>query len=251
MKETRNIMGMPITVEIVDKNDVPSENLESVFDYFTQVDERFSTYKKNSEIMRINRKEVREEGYSPEMREVFALAEKTKIETNGFFDIKKPNGSLDPSGIVKGWAIQKVAEILHAKGELDFCIEAGGDIQTSGHTSEGKEWSVGIRNPLKRSENEIIKILYPRGCGVATSGSYERGAHIYNPHDAQTAPSYFVSITVIGSNILEADRFATAAFAMGRAGVVFIENLFGFEAYAIDADGIATMTSGFDVYTHA
>ena len=190
------------------------------------------------------------------MREVFALAEKTKQETRGFFDIKKPalpssgpSDMFDPSGIVKGWTIQNVAELLKKNGEQNFCIEAGGDIQTNGTNAEGDEWSVGIRNPF--NTQEIVKVLYPRGAGVATSGSYERGAHIYNPHDVSHVPNHWASITVLGPNVLEADRFATAAFAMGKEGAMFIENLLGCEAYAIDQKGIATITSGWDIYTRA
>lgn len=237
-------MGMPITVEVVGGD---ATLLESVFAYFKEVDERFSTYKENSEISKINRGELQEGEYSPHMREVFALAEKTKQETNGFFDIKTPVGLLDPSGIVKGWAIQNAAELLKEREVQNFCIEAGGDIQTSGKNEEGGEWSVGIRNPFNPSE--IIKVLYPKGRGVATSGSYARGAHIYNPHNKEASPSYWASITVLGPNVLEADRFATAAFAMGQEGAAFIEQLPGFEAYAIDQNGIATITGGFGVYT--
>jgi len=68
---------------------------------FTSVDKQFSTYKNDSEIMRINRGEISVENYSKEVKEIFALAEKTKRETSGYFDIKKPDGTLDPSGVVK------------------------------------------------------------------------------------------------------------------------------------------------------
>ena len=114
------------------------------------------------------------------MREVLALAEQTKRETGGYFDIRRPDGTLDPSGIVKGWAIRNAAAIIAASGVRDFFIEAGGDIQSSGTNASGKPWSVGIRNPF--NADEIIKVVYPRGRGVATSGTYVRGQHIYDPH---------------------------------------------------------------------
>lgn len=246
MKETRISMGMPITVEIEDSLE-PRDAIEKIFAYFVSVDERFSTYKNESEITRINRKEISEAEFSPEMREVFALAEKTKEETHGYFDIKKPDDSFDPSGIVKGWAIQRAAIQLADMGYQNFYIDAGGDIQACGVNPTGEKWSVGIRNPFNLKET--VKVVYPKKSGVATSGTYIRGQHIYNPYAPEEKFTDIISLTVIGPNILEADRYATAAFAMGRGGVYFIEKLNGFEAYAIDSRGMATMTTGFEQYT--
>jgi thiamine biosynthesis lipoprotein len=246
MKDTRIIMGMHITVEIVDKQ-VTSEIFEEIFSYFTAVDKQFSTYKNDSEIMRINRGEISPNNYSCEMREIFLLAEKTKQETLGYFDIKKSDGTLDPSGVVKGWAIKNAAKILLKKGYRNFYIDAGGDIQSCGLNQEGNVWSIGIRNPFKNEE--IIKVVCVKAQGVATSGSYIRGQHIYNPHMPEKKLLDVVSLTVIGSDILEADRFATAAFAMGKEGINFIEQLPGFEGYAIDSRGMATFTSNFELYT--
>jgi thiamine biosynthesis lipoprotein len=83
---------------------------------------------------------------------------------------------------------------------------------------------------------------------VATSGTYLRGAHIYNPHAPDAPAGDIVSLTVIGPNILEADRFATAAFAMGEGGIDFIERVDGLEGYQIDSEGMARMTSGLERY---
>lgn len=246
MKEVRIIMGMPVEIEIVGENAAASAALAAAFAHFVAVDEQFSTYKKDSEISLINRGELALAASSPEMQKVFALGEKTKKETNGFFDIRRPDGSWDPSGIVKSWAIRNAAELICRFGCNNYFLNVGGDIASYGKNTGGKEWSVGIRNPF--NVNEIVKVVYPRGKGVATSGSYIRGAHIYNPHAPQQELKEVVSITVIGHDVFEADRFATAAFAMGRAGIAFIEQLPGFEGYAIDAGGIATMTSGFNAF---
>ena len=89
-------------------------------------------------------------------------------------------------------------------------------------------------------------MLTPGDGGVATSGDYVRGRHIYDPHRGRPAGDELASLTVVGPDIYEADRFATAAFAMGQGGVEFIEDAFGLEAYAIGRDGVATMTSGFN-----
>ncbi len=234
-------MGMPITVNVVDTTDAAI--LDAVFAYFEEVDRRFSTYKPDSEIEAINQGRLAPCDYSDDMREVLALAEGTRCETDGFFDIHKADGSLDPSGIVKGWAIRNAAAIVARKGAHDFFIDAGGDIQSSGKNASGREWSVGIRNPF--NPTEIIKIVYPRGRGVATSGTYVRGQHIYNPHAPENPVADIVSLTVIGPDILDADRFATAAFAMGTDGIYFIESMPGLEGYIVDSHGHAMPTSGF------
>ena len=116
-----------------------------------------------------------------------------------------------------------------------------------GKNASGQDWSVGIRNPF--NADEIIKVVYPRGRGVATSGTYVRGQHIYNPAWNLAARSQdIVSLTVIGADVLEADRFATAAFAMGRDGIFFLEQTPGLEGYVVDIDGRATPTSGFGAF---
>ncbi len=248
MKDTRLLMGMPITVEIVDEQATQGA-VDGVFDYFRSVDERFSTYKEGSEISRINRGEIPEGERSEDMKRVFALCEETKRLTDGYFDIVGRDGLFDPSGLVKGWSIQRAAELLDRQGFKNFYIDAGGDIQPRGKNDQGGPWRVGIQNPF--NPKEIVKVIYPGDHGVATSGTYIRGQHIYDPKDKNRPIEDVVSLTVIGPNVYEADRFATAAFAMGKRGIDFIETLDGFEGYLIDKQGTATMTSGFVSYTKA
>jgi len=249
MKETRLLMGMPITVDIADKNAAGSD-INKIFDYFKYVDKKFSPFKENSEITKINNGQVKEENYSEDVKEIFELSEQTKKETYGYFDIIDNNGKYNPSGIVKGWAIYKAAELLENMGYKNFYVDAGGDIQVYGKNAQKDNWKIGIKNPFKT--NEIIKVVYlDKNQGIATSGTYIRGQHIYNPKSRDEKMSEIVSISIIGPNVYEADRFATAAFAMQGEGVNFIEKLDGFEAYMIDKNGIATMTSNFEKYTNA
>lgn len=243
MKECRLQMGMPITVEILDA-DVTADDIEAVYAYFTAIDERFSTYKDTSEISRINRGELQPEQYSGEMQTVLALAAQTKTLTHGYFEIAR-DGQLDPSGLVKGWAIQQAAQRLKKAGWRNFYVDAGGDIQVAG-TKDGRPWRVGIRNP--RNRREIVKVLAIAERGVATSGTAIRGQHIYNPLQPGAPLQDVLSITVVGPNVYEADRFATAAFAMGKQGIQFIESLPECEGYMIDADARATYTSGLERY---
>jgi thiamine biosynthesis lipoprotein len=246
MRQERIVMGMPAIIEITDPS-ADNDSFAAVWSELEEIDQRFSTYKETSEISRINREHAPESAYSPLMKEVFVLAEQTKIETGGYFDIRTPDDTLDPSGIVKGWALLRAAQQILNMGFKDCYIDIGGDIQTYGKNPAGAEWSIGIRNPFDR--DEIVKVIYPHEMGVATSGTAVRGQHIYNPHDPHAPISGIVSLTVIGPDVYEADRFATAAFAMGKGGIVFIEHLPGFEGYTIDPAGIATMTSGFNAYT--
>ena len=239
-------MGMPVTVEIADAYATNVE-IEKIFDYFRYVDEKFSTYKDTSEISEINRGEFPEAEWSADMKEVFRLSEETKQLTDGFFDIKTPKGTIDPSGMVKGWAIFNAAKMLRADGFHNFFVDAGGDIQPYGKNPKGQKWFVGIRNPFQT--DEIVKTVYVSSEGVATSGTYIRGEHIYSPKDHRRTVSDIVSLTVIGPNIYEADRFATAAFAMGSQGIHFIEKMPDLQGYMIDKQGIATMTTGFEKYT--
>lgn len=234
-------MGMPITVEIVDAPDAEAA-VQATFDYFTSVDAKYSTYKETSEISRINQG-LPKHKWSAEMREVLALCEQTKQETDGYFNIEH-NGKLDPSGLVKGWAIEQAARRLREQRIEDFYIEAGGDIQVEGFNTAGEPWKVGIENPFNR--HEIVKVLHVSGLGVATSGTYIRGQHIYDPHAPGKSVTTVKSLTVIGPNIYEADRFATAAFAMGEKGIEFIESMPGFEGYMIQNTKTATYTSGFE-----
>jgi thiamine biosynthesis lipoprotein len=237
------MMGMPITVDL---GHSAGDLVGRVFDYFDEVDRRFSTYRQDSEISAINRGDIPVRDWSGQMMDVIRIAEQTRRETDGYFDIRKPDGALDPSGIVKGWAIRNAAEIVRRANVSDFFIEAGGDIQSSGRNVSGQDWSVGIRNPFQA--DEIVKVVYPRGHGVATSGTYARGQHIYNPRAPHDPISDIVSLTVIGPDVLEADRFATAAFAMGRDGILFIEQTPGLEGYLIDSNRRATPTSGFGAF---
>jgi thiamine biosynthesis lipoprotein len=238
-------MGMPITVDVTGSGD-DEATVEATFAYFDTVDRRFSTYKDDSEISAINQGRLGEKDYSTEMREVLALAEQTRRATYGYFDIRTPAGTLDPSGIVKGWAIRNAAALVARAGACDYFVDAGGDIQAAGLNADGKEWRVGIRNPFDLAE--IIKVVVPRGKGIATSGTSIRGQHIYDPHARGTAIDDIVALTVIGPDVLEADRFATAAFAMGLSGIGFIEQTPGLEGYVVDRNRRATFTSGFEDY---
>lgn len=241
MKRTRLLMGMPITIEVVDAR-VKEIDIASVFDYFASVDRMFSTYKKESEISRLNLGEITKKELSTDVRQILQLSDDTKKESNGYFNVSR-NGKIDPSGIVKGWAVYNAAGLLKDHGFHNFYVDAGGDIQVSGKNERGEWWTVGIKNPFK--QDEIVKVVRLENKGIATSGQYIRGNHIYDPHKPSVPIVDIASMTIIGPTVYDADRFATAAFAMGEKGIQFIEKLPGYDGYMIDPKGIATMTSRF------
>lgn len=247
MKQTRVLLGMPIIVEIIGK--ASGRVFDEVFSYFAYIDEKFSVYKKTSEITSINKGKFKKEKYSADMKTVFRLSEETRKETGGYFNILK-DGKYDPSSLVKGWAIFNAAKILGKKGFQNFYVEAGGDIQVVGNNARlnppAGGWRIGIRNPF--NQEEIVKVVVLTNQGIATSGTYIRGKHIYNPKAENTPADEIASMTVIAPNVYEADRFATAAFAMGKEGIYFLEKQKDLEGYMIDKDGIATMTSGWERY---
>ena len=238
-KQIRLIMNMPVTIELSNKqiSKYANRDMEKVFDYFRSINAKYSPFKENSEVGKLNRGEK----VSKEMAEILEMAEELKEQTGGYFDIKKPDGKIDPSGIVKGWAIKNAADILRHLGYKRFHVDAGGDAEIV-----GRNWKWGIRNPF--NVTEIVKVLKLNNCGIATSGTYERGQHIYDPVAKKAGITDIISMTVIGPNVFEADKFSTPAFAMGRAGIEFIEKQKDLEGYVIDKRGIATMTTGFGRY---
>ena len=244
MKEIRELMGMRTTVDIVDAA-ATQKDLNEVFEYFVYIDNTFSTYKPDSELSRFNNGHIRKQDLSEDMKTVMQLCEDTNEETHGYFNALK-SGIYDPSGLVKGWAMMNCADLIRKKDFEQYYVEAGTDAQVNSKDHH-KKWEVGIRNPF--NIDEILKVVYVRNQGVATSGTYIRGNHLYNPHLSGEKITDIVSLTVIGPNIYEADRFSTAAFAMGRMGIQFIENLPQMEGYMIDKNGIAVYTTGFMQFT--
>ena len=243
------VMGMPVTITLVDEpseSSLSESSLDAAFARLREIDRDYSPYKAASKVSRFNAGSLRDDQIDPEFRDIIDWGERTRIETLGYFDMRRPDGRFDPSGIVKGWAIRDVARLLEARGHRDFLIDAGGDIQPSGTGPDGAPWRIGIRHPVET--HLMVSAIEPGARGVATSGNYIRGAHIYDPHRQESAEGDLVSLTVIGRDVLEADRFATAAFAMGDDGIHFIEAQQGLEGCAIDRHGMATFSSGFRAF---
>jgi FAD:protein FMN transferase len=230
------VMGMPIIVELRDGSVDPAL-LDGVFAWFRQVDGTFSTYKADSEIRRIARGELDSDDASPEVRWVLHRCEDLRLETRGYFDANA-GGRLDPSGLVKGWSVDRAATLLEAAGAASFLISAGGDI-----VARGGPWRIGIQHPRERTY--VAAVLEAHDLAVATSGAYVRGDHVVNPFTGK-APSGVLSVTVVGPDLASADAYATAAFAMGgEAAAGWLAQLRGYEAMVILEHDVVLTTPGF------
>jgi thiamine biosynthesis lipoprotein len=161
-------------------------------------------------------------------------------ETGGWFDVRA-TGRLDPSGFVKGWALDGAGAILAEAGARSFCLHAGGDVLVRGEPAPGRPWRVGVQHPLRR--DRVAAVLGARDLGVATSGAYERGPHIVDPHRGRP-PEGVLSVTVVARDLGLADAYATAAFAMGLDGPAWTASLPGCHALTILADGRVLSTPG-------
>jgi thiamine biosynthesis lipoprotein len=238
-----HIMGMPIILDVHDHG-VPPAALDRAFDWLRRVDARFSTYREDSEISRLNRGEIALPACSALVRTVLDRCERLRARTGGYFDHRTPDGALDPSGYVKGWAADGVAEILEQAGAANYCADAAGDMRLAGHPRDAGHWHVGIQHP--HSPREIIAVL-KTACrsSIATSATYARGEHIVDPHTGRPARG-LASVTIIGEGDLgTADAYATAVFAMGAAGPAWAaRHIDPYEALIVDDGGTVLSTPG-------
>ena len=237
-----HVMGMPIIVDVRDPH-VGDRAIDDAFDWFREVDERFSTYKPDSEICRLDRGELDLEDAHPDVRAVLARCEELCVETGGYFDVRAgASQQLDPSGLVKGWAVDHAAAILDDAGAWNYAVNAGGDIRLRGGALPEDVWRVGIQHPLER--DRIAAVVETRDLAVATSGEYERGEHVLDPHTGRP-PAGVLSVTITGPDLATADAYATTAFAMGTRAAQWTATLEGYEAMTILADGRVLLTQGF------
>ncbi|MET8280785.1 FAD:protein FMN transferase [Micromonospora sp. NPDC005174] len=226
-------MGTTITVDLAD--DLPSARLRELADdvvaWMHEVDDRFTTYRAESEVCRFDRGEVLLSEASADLRFVLEACADLWGVTDGFFDAYA-TGGLDPSGFVKGWAAQVASDRLLAAGAANHYVNAGGDVRARGFSPTGEPWRIGIRHPF--DEMATCLVLAGTDLAVATSGVYERGRHVLDPRRGAPA-SGLRSVTVVGSDLGVADAYATAALAMGTAGIGWLDRLTD-HTYAVITD---------------
>lgn len=215
--------------------------LEAACAVLHEVDGMFSTWKPDSELSQLRRGELRASEASPEVNEVIDRCVEALRLSGGWFDPWSLKGGFDPTGLVKGWAADRALAELRVTGIDAAMINAGGDIATFGTPTAGHLWRIGVRDPL---DANMLRVVAEVDGAIATSGAYERGDHVRDPHTGDAA-SELTSATVTGPELALADALTTGLFAAGARGLQYIDALDGYEAFIIDADGIGYATSGF------
>lgn len=205
-----------------------------------RIDRLFSTYRPGSQIARLNAGQVRLGDCSPDVQEVLSLCWAAERRTSGWFTAGYGTG-IDPTGIVKGWAIRHASELLVGAGSTCHAINGGGDVLVVADPAVDEPWRVGVSAGAR--PGGLVGVITGHNFCVATSGNTERRGEIRNPFTGSPALTW-ATFSVAGPDITEADAFATAAVAMGRPAVAWLDRLPGYEAIAVDADGGVFMTAG-------
>jgi len=226
------VWGTVLFIDVTSAVDMGAA-LTKVSDYVNHVDELFSTYKESSVVSQLRRGEIEIDQCSPEVIEVWNLCTFVKDLTQGAFDPWAIAGGFDPSGLVKGWAADRCAEILQHAGAKHIQVNAAGDLALRGGFTNEQPWSIGVVNPDNRLE--ILQTFNIQDGAIATSGTYERGSHISDPHTGMIAIGA-KSATVIGPDGAIADALATALIVDGRDGAVWFTTpeLAEYSAWVID-----------------
>jgi len=252
MESVRRVVEQWGTVISIDvRGWIESGVLDACETWFARVDDLFSTWRPDTQIMRIGRGELAVAGADPAVRTVLELCEQMRLESHGAFDISfganptiapRPGlAPLDPSGLVKGWAVARAGDLLRDEGVTNFFINAGGDVLVG-----GDGWRLGIQHPWER--DRVAAVLVVSDTAVATSGRYERGDHVIDPRTGRPAVG-LASVSVVGPDLAVADAYATAAVVLGPgAGMRWLATRVGYEAMGITDDHNVLLTPGFDRY---
>jgi thiamine biosynthesis lipoprotein len=234
------IMGMPVSVDI--RTALPQRELtpllDDAFAWLRWVDDTFSPVKEDSQVGRLNRGQTIRQ--IPELIEVLHRCEELSEATGGWFEARI-NGVIDPSGYIKGWALERLSRALSNAGAGDHRITAGNDIRVRGSATPGRRWRIGIRDPRL---DVIRKIIFANDLGIATSG----GAPVVDPRTGKVQQG-LGAVTVIGPDLGLADAYATAIYAMGpvlaRRFAADLAESSPYQTMIITRDGKEVSTPGF------
>lgn len=236
------LMGMPISLALRGRHTNDSAADAAWAEVVTElrwVDRVFSTWRSDSAASRLARREITVTDCPPAMAEVIRLGELAESESGGAFTLM-PAGVFDPTGVVKGWAVERAARHLRVLDETDYCLGAGGDLtcltRDQGHGAT--PWQVGIEDPADATR--LIATVPIFTGAVATSGTTHRGSHLV---DARTglAPTGVASVTVIAASLTWADIDATAAYAMGARAADWLSTRPDRNFFVVWPDGTTTI----------
>ncbi|WP_371402645.1 FAD:protein FMN transferase [Kribbella sp. NBC_00662] len=235
------IMGLPISVLARGKaagGEAADAVVREVFAELIEVDRVFSPYKPDSAVSLLARGAVSWDHLDPVVREVAERCVAARELTGGLFDAEVPGGKWDPSGLVKGWAVERAGERLRKVEDVDWCLNAGGDVLVVCPSNE--PFTVGIQDP--RDPGRVVARVSCAGGAVATSGTAARGAHLYDPRTGAAVVTRWLSVSVTGPSLEYADVLATAAFVAADDWPAVL--LPGYEGLGVLADGNLFATDG-------
>ncbi len=246
-RRVTQLMGMPVSLALRGRHADTTQGRrawDAVVAELQSVDRTFSTYRPDSVVNRLDRGEIRLEACPPEVSEVIALGDEAEDQSEGAFSIRRPSADgtthLDPSGVVKGWAVQRASRFLAALDDTDYCLSAGGDLVCRAATTE-EPWRVGVEHP--HDPSRMIAVIPVRRGAVATSGTVHRGQHLVDARTGHIATG-IASVTVIGPSLTWADIDATAAYAHGVHAADWLRTRIGRSSLVVWADGTTTTIDG-------
>jgi len=234
-RHVQDVMGTVVSYAVPDSHPDAAEAIAQACEWLDFVDATFSTYKPDSDVSRIRDGILSVEEAHPLVAEVLQIGHAAEAAGDGAFTLQ-PYGTFDPSGVVKGWALERASDILLKTGCPDHLINGGGDVQARGEREAGQPWRVAIADPRDRTRSAaVVGGIDP--LAVATSGISERGEHI-----DRDALSDLMSLTVVGTSLTSVDIAATTAFGLGDEARAWIESRHDLAAFAI-LDGGRMWTS--------
>ena len=240
-RRVEQVMGMPVSLALRGRHadDRPARDAwTEVVALLHEVDRVFSTYRADSAISRLDRGELTVADCPAVVHEVLELAERARHESGGAFDVRRPGPGgrrvLDPSGVVKGWAVERAARSLERLRATDFCLSAGGDMVCRTRLAGSPAWQIGVEDPF--DPRRVVAVVPIRDGAIATSGLRHRGTHIVDARTG-TTPTRLASVTVVAADLVAADIDATAAFALGHEGLSWLRRRPGRCGLVIRANG--------------
>lgn len=220
------------------------EGVAALFAELHRVDRRLSPWRATSDLCRWDRGELALADAHADLRTVLALCEEARLRTQGWFDVDHAaSGPVedgrqalrrDPTGLVKGWAVERAARHLRSLRGHDFLVNAGGDIVVGCDRVDTPDWRLAIEDPADRGRT--VTTLTLRTGALATSGTAARGAHIVDPTTGRRV-RHVASASVVGPSLTWADVWATAAFAAGRAAPALLRRQGGLLSVLVHLDG--------------
>jgi FAD:protein FMN transferase len=248
VRRVGHVMNLPVSLAVRGRHaddDQGRAAWAEVMATLREVDAVFSTYRPDSHISRLGRGETTLVDCRPEVAEVLALGELAERQSRGAFRVHRagPAGEtvLDPTGVVKGWAVERAADHLRALEATDFCLSAGGDMVCRTLDPDAPPWRIGIEDP--HHTDRLVAVAPVHTGAVATSGTAHRGDHLV---DARTGrpPAGVASVTVVAASLTWADIDATAAYAHGRDAARWLRTRPGRSGLVVCSDGSTTLVDG-------